>query len=637
MVWEGYQLETGVFGKHEYGLVLPKESAPGNPYLWRTEFFGAFPSVDLSMLEQGYAVAYYRISDLYGGPEAVGLMERFQPFLQERYGLSAQAILLGFSRGGLYALHYAARYPERIAALYLDAPVVDIYSWPGGFFSGEGSPSEWEDCKALWSGISHEAYLKKVNQAAEKLSAWSIPLIIVAGAKDTVVPYNENGLLLQRVYEKAPALFQLIMKPECGHHPHSLENPSPVVSFLLRSRTYPTCGNGLRINDQAKSSRPMTLIVHDMEHLDLVLKAQDIYAGRYPLGYIGTSPWPGAVTNQKTMDYRAAQSHALYDFLRAQTEIRWIVYGLSVEHDEADGISSLVRDMKEKHPLARQFWFSHGKRALGDSLESTLTECGIQRMEYGTEAELDAFLRELAAEAENAPVPSWHDPLDREDAEWTNLSITFPIEAADHRILLVGDSISVGYGNLVQALMPGWHVDRLNTSEGIHHPNFLRLLEIALEQYPYRLIHINNGIHLHGQTVEQYAQNLSKVFVWIHMTAPKAKIIFATTTPLSRRLEEDELTGFDARHFTMGDRIPLDRDALKAGYWITDEKASEIYRKLNEAAAAICKDYGIPVNDLYRLCVSENLQKSDGVHFQEDGYRRLAAQVAEALKRELQP
>ena len=59
------------------------------------------------------------------------------------------------------------------------------------------------------------------------------------------------------------------------------------------------------------------------------------------------------------------------------------------------------------------------------------------------------------------------------------------------------------------------------------------------------------------------------------------------------------------------------------------------YGELNEKARQICAEHGIPVNDLYRLCVEENLQKSDGVHFQEEGYRRLAHRVAEALRREL--
>jgi len=35
---------------------------------------------------------------------------------------------------------------------------------------------------------------------------------------------------------------------------------------------------------------------------------------------------------------------------------------------------------------------------------------------------------------------------------------------------------------MVQKKLPEFHVDRLNTSESIHHPNFLRQLEIALRR-----------------------------------------------------------------------------------------------------------------------------------------------------------
>ncbi len=634
MVWEGYGMETGSYREHEYGIIFPKEREPGNPYLWRTEFFGAFPGVDLAMLEKGYAVVYYRISDLYGSETAVALMEAFQRFLQERYGMWPQAILLGFSRGGLYALHYAAGYPERIAALYLDAPVVDIYSWPGGAFSGEGSSGEWEDCRKLWKDVSHEDYLETVDRAVRKLIAWSVPLIIVAGGKDEVVPYEENGLLLQRAYEKSGAAFRLIMKPECGHHPHSLEDPSTIVEFLRKNRSCSTEGNGLRVNDQWIHRYPMTLIIHDMEHLEVVVKAQEAFAGRYPLGYIGTSPWPGSVTNQKTMAYTNATNVSLYDYLRAQMEISRVIYSLWGGREQERRISDMVRDMKEKCPEAGQIWVYRREEGLSDFLKEALKGQDVTLRGYDTAEELDMWLGELMEDIEESPVPAWSDSLEREPAEWTNLSIALPTGPEDKRILLVGDSISVGYGGMVQKLMPGWQIDRLNTSEGIHHPNFLRLLEIALERYPYRLIHLNNGIHLHGQTVEQYGENLQRVLDWIHVISPGTKVVFATTTPLSRSLTEDELEGFDARHFSMGEKEPLAKD-IRAGYWVTDEKASEIYGELNEKARQICAEHGIPVNDLYRLCVEENLQKSDGVHFQEEGYRRLAHRVAEALRREL--
>ena len=630
MTWEGYELETGIYKEYEYGIVFPEKEAIGRPYIWRTEFFGAFPSVDLAMLKEGYAIVYYRISDMYGSPKAVELMEAFQPFIQEKYALSARAVLFGFSRGGLYALHYGAKYPERIAALYLDAPVVDIYSWPGGCFSGEGSPAEWEECRKLWD-LSHDNYLDTVDGAVDRLLAWSVPLIIVAGGKDKVVPWQENGILLQKAYERGGGSFQLIMKPECGHHPHSLEEPSPVVDFLLKNRSYPTWGNALRINDQARTGYSLTLIIHDREHLELVTEAERIFGGRYPLGYVGTSPWPGSVTNQKTMPYTESQNVAMYDFLREQMEIGQVLYGLENVND----IRVMIKDMREKCPGAKQFWVRKKGEQLSQHTVELLMEYSMSLKEYENREQLAAWLETLSTEVEQlqqAPPSAAFGSPEREWAEWTNLSVTLPAEEENNRLLLVGDSISAGYGDMVQKRMPGWHVDRLNTSEGIHHPNFLRLLEIALGRYPYRIVHINNGIHLHGQSVEEYGRNLSEVFDGIRRMVPEAKIIFAATTPLSRSLSGEELESYDVQHFSMGDRVPLAQSAEKGKYWVTDEKASAIYRELNEKAKSICDARNIPVNDLYRLCVEENLQKSDGVHFLEEGYRRLADKVAESLK-----
>lgn len=397
-------------------------------------------------------------------------------------------------------------------------------------------------------------------------------------------------------------------------------------------KTYPTWGNALRINDQSIIRYPLTLIVHDREHLELVTRAESSFSGCYPLGYVGTSPWPGSVTNQERMGYTTAQNAELYDLLREQMEIGWVLYGLQAGLEEESDIQAMIKDMKEKCPRARQFWVRKRGDRISHFIDDLLTKYRVSLAEYGSLEELDTWLESLKLEIEKARPPVRYDSLEREQAEWTNLSITLPQEEEGNRILLVGDSISVGYGDLVQKLMPGWHVDRLNTSEGVHHPNFLRLLEIALGRYPYRVVHINNGIHLHGQTVKEYGQNLAEVFDGIRSISPGTGIVFATTTPLSRSLSADELEHFDAWHFSMGDRAPLAERAGRGECWVIDDEASEIYRRLNEEAERICAEKGIPVNDLYRLCVEENLQKSDGVHFQEEGYRRLASRVAEALK-----
>ena len=51
-------------------IVEPEHALPGKPWVWRTEFFGAFPSADNALLKMGFHLAYHSASDMYGCPEA---------------------------------------------------------------------------------------------------------------------------------------------------------------------------------------------------------------------------------------------------------------------------------------------------------------------------------------------------------------------------------------------------------------------------------------------------------------------------------------------------------------------------------------------------------------------------------------
>ena len=84
------------------------------------------------MLQEGYFLLYYKVSDMYGCPQAVEYMRHFHTYVTKEFDLYPKPVLFGFSRGGLYAVNYAAAYPQEVDALYLDAPVLDIRSWPGG-------------------------------------------------------------------------------------------------------------------------------------------------------------------------------------------------------------------------------------------------------------------------------------------------------------------------------------------------------------------------------------------------------------------------------------------------------------------------------------------------------------------------
>ena len=64
------------------------------------------------------------------------------------------------------------------------------------------------------------------------LAAAHIPLISVVGDVDTTVPYSENTALVEAQYKKLGGNITVLHKPGCNHHPHGLDDPTPVVNFI---------------------------------------------------------------------------------------------------------------------------------------------------------------------------------------------------------------------------------------------------------------------------------------------------------------------------------------------------------------------------------------------------------------------
>jgi hypothetical protein len=67
------------------------------------------------------------------------------------------------------------------------------------------------------------------------LAKENIPLIHVIGEEDTVVPPSENTNIAQTRYTKLGGTIRVIRKQGVGHHPHSLDDPTPLVNFIERA------------------------------------------------------------------------------------------------------------------------------------------------------------------------------------------------------------------------------------------------------------------------------------------------------------------------------------------------------------------------------------------------------------------
>lgn len=228
--WLGHERLDFVVAGQPAVLIVPKNPAPGRPWVWRAEWFGHFPQASLALLERGWHLAYINASDHYGSPAAIAIFDAFYRHLRKEAELAEKVVLEGFSRGGLYAFNFAATYPERVAALYLDAPALDLRSWPGY------KKSRWAEvaaCYGLTEAAMETAQVSPLDRIEPVLRS-GIPIIGVSGDADKIVPYEENLAVLAKRYRAGGGLIEVILKPGGGHHPHSLEDPAPIVDFILK-------------------------------------------------------------------------------------------------------------------------------------------------------------------------------------------------------------------------------------------------------------------------------------------------------------------------------------------------------------------------------------------------------------------
>ncbi len=210
--------------------IFVKPAAPRGDGAWvlRPAFFGAFPKADEALLKRGFFVAYCDVTHLYASPKAMKILDEFYKTAVEKFGMSKKLAVEGLSRGGACALNWANHDPSKFAAVYADAPVCDFRVWPT-------SPKLKADLLKEWGIKSMDEFRGNPLENFERLAKSGVPVLIVAGDSDKPVPYNLNGKLYAERFSKAGGDIKTIVKKGCGHHPHGLDDPAPIVEFIEKS------------------------------------------------------------------------------------------------------------------------------------------------------------------------------------------------------------------------------------------------------------------------------------------------------------------------------------------------------------------------------------------------------------------
>lgn len=184
------------------------------------------------------------------------------------------------------------------------------------------------------------------------------------------------------------------------------------------------------------------------------------------------------------------------------------------------------------------------------------------------------------------------------------------------RVLIIGDSISIGYTPRVAELLADEAKVTHNPGNGGDSANVLTNLDAWLDGLRAAVIHFNCGLHdlkLPRDTrtqqvpLERYRENLPAIVERLKATG--AALIWAASTPV-----------IDARHNAAKefDRHNADVDAY------------------NAAAEEVMQQHRVHINDLHAATIADGAEmmlSDDGVHMTEGGYSVLAQAVAECIRR----
>ncbi|MDO4575687.1 MAG: GDSL-type esterase/lipase family protein [Planctomycetia bacterium] len=213
-------------------IVVPHKPAAGKPWLFRTVYWRAFPNSEDAMIEKGWAVAFIQTDDRFGTPQDNAQRNALYDLMVKEHGFSPQPVLFGMSYGGLSALRWAIENPEKISGIYVDAPVCNFIDWK------DRRADCWDVVRRDY-GMTEETLLNGDGNpifGCRILAEKKIPMLLICGAADKTVLYEQHGKLLAENFQKAGGDLVEIVKPDCDHHPHGLDDPAPVVNFYEKCR-----------------------------------------------------------------------------------------------------------------------------------------------------------------------------------------------------------------------------------------------------------------------------------------------------------------------------------------------------------------------------------------------------------------
>ena len=185
-----------------------------------------------------------------------------------------------------------------------------------------------------------------------------------------------------------------------------------------------------------------------------------------------------------------------------------------------------------------------------------------------------------------------------ETFEWDSTWHEHTEDLTTPRVLYLGDSISHATRKSLNTLAEGRILfDGIASSKAIDHPCYDETVLLFAKQQPHRAhILFNNGLHGFHLSRKAYAEHYAKRIEFLRSQFPEAKLTLLLTTA------------------------------------VADAEQDACVQERNAAVLRLAEQYSLPVIDLYSVSKTcTELRLEDGVHWQAEGYLRLASTILSEL------
>ena len=201
-----------------YAPTLPRHPDPS--HTWYVD----------KLIEKGISFAGCDQGEVRGSPESIS---RFSDFYNEMVsrGYSPKPILLGQSRGGLMLLSWAVRNPNKLAAYAGIYPVQNLRSWPMKSSLG----ATLRDF-----GMDEKTFIQRLDQHNPSnhlggMAKAKVPIFIVHGDSDKVVPLEENSGVVEGRYQELGGKVDVEVVPGAGHQViDAFFKSKNLIEFLIK-------------------------------------------------------------------------------------------------------------------------------------------------------------------------------------------------------------------------------------------------------------------------------------------------------------------------------------------------------------------------------------------------------------------